>query len=66
MESSDYKRKRKTNTMPDFYHAQTSESWNLHKCRGSAMFVMGNSLERGLNRNCNDTRKTISAAFGAG
>jgi antitoxin component YwqK of YwqJK toxin-antitoxin module len=33
---------------------------------GSAMFVMGNSLERGLNRNCNDTRKTISAAFGAG
>src|ERR1039458_2028106 len=33
---------------------------------GSAMFVMGNSFESGLNRDCNDTRKTISAAFGAG
>src|ERR1039458_7608863 len=36
------------------------------KKSGSAMFVMGNSFESGLNRDCNDTRKTISAAFGAG
>src|ERR1039458_3432789 len=47
--------------------------WSLKRNRvvfllnkGSAMFVMGNSFESGLNRDCNDTRKTISAAFGAG
>ena len=30
------------------------------------MFAMGNSLESGLNRDCNDTRETFSAAFGVG